>query len=229
MFVRYYYYLKAAAILTLNRDEFEQLFFGFFLSSDFDITPLRKDLLEKIKPTLKELDPPSCEFWTTIFDKFHPMSIKNRMFNVTRYEMEMMARVDPYLTEEGYKMAKSNIGNVHISFVNQNVLSPRITKTYDNIWLSNISAWISESTIRKMFLCMRPHLNEGGEMLFSYIYGPLQSNLNYAAGHLNIVKELLADFQFEMLRFRGITSYVYLGTQTSEDCVLIHTKHNKVF
>ena len=221
-YVRYYYYFKVASILALPLEEFDKFYGSLFAGKTYDDVVFHKYLFERIMIVLKELDPKSYEFWSTIFSEIEPIKIATRLFTVGRPNPIKKAPVCPYLTENGYSEVKKKIGNIHITFVNQDVLMPRITRKYDNIWLSNIYGYLDEnSLVTYMFNNMQSLLNDGGKLLLAYIYGPPIEM--YEISDLYELKFLFENINFEEVRFPGVGSLLGFN-RTFDDCALIYKR-----
>ncbi len=223
IYVKYYYYLKVAAILTLDLNEytkfFESMFYGVrdWRTGRYTFAVLNEKILNKIMVALKELDYNSFNFWIQLFSKYGSEKIQRALFQYNHRKMKEIEDTCPFLTKKGYSKTKDRIGSIHVTFMNQNILSPNIKGSYDNIWLSNIVSYLKPSEIREAFAQMVPHLNSGGELLFSYIYG----NSSY---RLHMLSREIKNVEFEAIEIPSSGERLSKRYPDRRDCVAIYRK-----
>ncbi len=222
-YARYYYYLKIAAITALEYDEFDDFFTPLLLTRIMRKPKLNKNLFEKIKAVLKELDLESYEFWDTLFKTYGAEIVKRQLFQFDDAPISIRPKECPYLTEEGYYEAQKRVSSIKITFINQNVVAPKIDRKFDNIWLSNIEVYLSDEDKREMFNKMSQLVNSGGELLYSYVYGPV-SQESFHEKRLNRVKTLFNEVEFERVKFPGIFYLEHPNSDFFEDVALVFKK-----
>lgn len=169
---KYFYYLKLAALLTLERDEFLRFLCKTKYQKNTESNPnlFRKSLFNKTKKTLKSLDYESYIIWDYLFNNFKGREI-NRLFRIDVNQVNSIIGCNRYLiNDDNYKLAREKVLDIDIKFREGNVLDPKLTKKYDNIWLSNIWKYLNEENLEIMFKKMSDCLNTDGKMLMAYFY-----------------------------------------------------------
>lgn len=98
-FVKFYYYLKVACILTLTQEEYLE----FLRYHDYPNTFNRNknclsiEIFSKIKDTLFILDYESYNFWCELYSKFSPLDIRENLFSWDEDKTSVIANFNPYL------------------------------------------------------------------------------------------------------------------------------------
>ncbi len=224
-YIRYYYYLKVAAILTLSRSQFYKFlcYFDYPIRYERNKNPLSRNLYEKVKPVLKDLDPESYQFWEALFSRYKPLIIRASVFNRDEHEPTVIGANNLYLREyKFYRKTREIIGKVQVSFENQDVMEAKIDRKFDNIWLSNICESLTEENKLRMFHSMEPLLEDGGSLLLGYIYGPENTNQRLALSQLNIMRDLFKKHRLNEFMFDGLNKQVH--NVRARDCVMVYKK-----
>ncbi len=217
LYIKYYYYLKAAAMTALEYDEFDDFFTSLLSTRIMPKSKLNKKLFEKVKKVLRELDPESCEFWDTIYSRFIPDRVKQNLFVSETRKIGEISEESPYLRESEYYKTREKISSVRMTFINGNVLKPQFKGQFDNIWLSNIAGYFNEDNVQEMFSKMSPHLKKGGKMLTAYLYGPCGYKLTE-------IKNTLRDVQFEEIAIPKAVIVRDVNVLSGEDCALVYKR-----
>jgi hypothetical protein len=211
-FVRYYYFLKLAAINILNREEF----LDFLKYRDhpkvfkYNYKVFNKDVYNRLKLELRKLDYLSYMFWDELFCLYEPLDIRNRLFNDDEERTDVIRYLDKYLRDdETYLETRNKLYKNKPSFVEDDVMAPLISNTYDNIWLSNITSYQQKyEDILLIVRNMYKHLNEGGQMQIGYLYDRVKNETYNKEWQIiynvNYIFELLKDYNPEELFFQGI-------------------------
>ncbi len=218
-YTRYYFYLKIASIISLNKEEFHK-YLGRWICFD---KLFQKGLYKKVRKTLSELDLESYEFWEALYRKFKPREIRYGLFQSEEDVPSVIELENPYLNGESYKRVKEIASSINITFINQDLLYPELSREYDNIWLSNVYQHLKEEERRTMFINMLPYLEDNGSMLFAYIYGPGGTSIKDPESLLNTTTAQLRDYPFEVVRFEGLNSIIF-ESHDSDDAVMIYKK-----
>ncbi len=183
-FTREYFYLKKAAIKTLSKEEFERFFaFRHYRYNMFDNNkPFDKDLFEILSQQLKEEDQQSYDFWSQLFTTRRRKNIRKNLFSYDEHRLSQLRISNLYMQdEESYQLTRHSLDAVNISFETGNILTHPISRTYDNIFLSNIASTYDMNEIDKLLEITLPHLSEEGQLLICYIYS-LTRDLAYYDG-----------------------------------------------
>lgn len=220
-FIKYYYYLKVAGILSLNIEEF-YLFFCYYnypMRYTKNDNAFSRNLFCKLSRTLYDLDPESFQFWDRLFKNHEPSEVRRHLFCDDEEERRVIEKCNPYLSKHSYNEIREMIKDTHITFISQNILSANVNGLFDNIWLSNVSMRFSPDMILDMFNRMYPLLNENGQLLF-YVYGPTDSTKNT---HMGVLKEILDSYQMTISYFQGVNDFKL--NDGTKDYALIIKKH----
>ncbi|MEE3343762.1 MAG: hypothetical protein VZS44_06710 [Bacilli bacterium] len=167
---KYYYYLKLASLLVLNRKEF----LDFICIKKTDIEENRYFLLKstfnKIKSTLKHLDYESYYVWEYLFKKYSTNDIK-RLFREDVNDMESIIYCNRYLKNDyNYNHVKETVINASINFINEDMSNLNISRSFDNIWLSNIPQHLNNQENEKLINNSIRLLNDKGKILLCYFW-----------------------------------------------------------
>ena len=69
-----------------------------------------------------------------------------------------------------YEITKSKVKRVEPKFIIGDLFKTDLQRKYDNIWLSNIGAYLPKRQVKVMIDKMDNLLNTDGKMLISYLY-----------------------------------------------------------
>lgn len=169
---KYFYYLKLATLLTLERNEFLSFLCKTKYQKNIERNPnlFRKSLFNKTKKILKSLDYESYIIWDYLFNNYKGNEI-NRLFRIDVNQVSSIIGCNRYLiNDDNYKLARKKVLDIDIKFREGNVLDPNLTKKYDNIRLSNIWKYLNRENIEIMFDKMSDRLSTAGKMLMAYFY-----------------------------------------------------------
>ena len=224
-FIRYYYYLKVASILTLKRDQLYKFlcFLNYPRKYDMNTKPLSKHLYEKVRPVLKNLDQESFNFWEVLFNSFDPVRIRTYLFTNDEHEPEIITENNLYLKNyEFYQKTRDIIGKVKVTFTTQNIIGVKLDRNFDNIWLSNICNSLDADEIERMFKSVEPLLENNGSLLLGYLYGPNDSSTDLYGSKLIIMRQLFEKYPLTEYRFQGLNKQVH--NLNIEDCIMVYKK-----
>ena len=167
---KYFYFLKIAALLTLNRDTFLKFLCKETTNNEYNRQYLSKTIFNKIKNTLKSLDYESYYIWEYIFDNYNK-SIIDRLFRNDINGLERIIYCNRYLKNDStYNQARETIMNTSVSFKTADITQIKDDKSFDNIWLSNIAHYLISDEIDSMFKNCSKILNNNGKMLLCYFW-----------------------------------------------------------
>lgn len=173
-FVKYYYYLKIAAILELDKDKY----LSFFRYKNYPVTfednksVYDKDIFSRIKMTLRMLDYEAYLFWDELFNAYGPLRVRDCMFSMDEPSTARIIGSNNYLfSDENYKLLRNKIIKINPLFINADILDYNCDRKYDNIWLSNIATYFKgyfmiDTTVNKYYSLLK----NGGKLLYSYLY-----------------------------------------------------------
>ena len=173
---KYYYYLKAAGVISLSRDEFLNFFrFKHFDQDDNDnIDVFNLKIFEKIARVLKELDHDSYIYYRKLLNRFNGVTVRKTIFESDEHSTPIIVNCNDYLKSHiAYDSTKELLKKTRPNFIEANIFDIKNDKEYDNIWLSNIAARIPDEAsffIEELLNTVYPCLSKNGKMLFSYIY-----------------------------------------------------------
>ena len=210
-FIKYYYYLKVAAIMNLSLDDY--------------ITFLKKFDYKgycKLHDSLSSLDEETVQFWDALFEKFKGKKIRNRLFMKDEYNGKTIKKINSYLSDSRvYSGMKCKLQKANVKFINQSVLDLDIDNSFDNIWLSNIFSFLNISDIKKMVENMDTRLNDNGRLLINYSYDVAR---HYS---INRIKKVLSDYEILLASFRGMDSITEDNVEATNSALIYHKKRGK--
>lgn len=182
-YAKEYFQLKKASIETLSKKEFEQFlmkkryYLGLFHNDNKVLSP---ELFAKVEETLYDLDPSSHQFWKDLFALRGPETVRQKLFSTDEYTPKVIRRLNPYLqSEEEYLKTRETLKETNVTFLEGDIQTENLPRTYDNIYLSNIACHTSLDETRKIVEHLQPYLTEDGQLLVSYLYG-LTSSLDFS-------------------------------------------------
>ena len=162
-------------------------------------------------------------FWEELFKKFEPIIVRKKIFSFDEDKNKIIINSNPYLQEASYEETRRIIKDVHITFVNEDIMKAKFKRKFDNIWLSNLTSWLGSKSAMKMFKVTEALLEEDGKLLLSYIYGPFNVDLRREDAHLKRILDGFKDEELTPFYFPGINGMTY--NNNSKDCALIYKKH----
>ena len=222
-----YYYLKIAGILALDKDEFMN-FFSTHICYGRNPYSFNFETYNSIEDSLRHVSNEGYEFWDALFNKYPGHVIRTHLFTNDEHSKNSVIRYNNYLAnDENYEEARKLVMHSKVKFINDSIDKFKSDDKFDNIWLSNIAAYLSLIDIRDMFLNFLPYLNNEGKMLLAYIYhvcdGYTNINPHYSNNKAEDLYELLKDYEFVQKEFEGVQSISY-GKKNSIDKILTYKK-----
>ena len=224
-----YYHLKTSAIEELDYDDFFKFLChkGYYSIYIDNFNALNKKLFQKLRQTLKDKSSSSYELWSTILSEYKGSRVRHRMFMLDEDSMYAIKQYNPYLkSENDYLKSRETLQDTKVTFIEGDITKADIPKTYDNIWLSNLPAYLSASQIKLLFEKLKPYLNENGTMLFSYLYG-INENTMYQPDwaevyNLDKIRKTLGD-EVELISFTGVKG-IQFANKIDQDSALVYQK-----
>ena len=224
-----YFHLKTSALEELDyEDFFKFLCYRGYYSIYFDnFNALNKKSFEKLKESLKSKSKESYDFWNTILSEYKGRRIRQRCFMLDEDSMYAIKGYNPYLhSEESYLKARESLKNTQVQIITGDITKIDIPSTYDNIWLSNLPAYLSQTQIKKLFKKLKPHLNDNGKMLISYLYG-ITENTEYQPDwaevyNLEKIRKVL-EYEPDLISFTGVQG-VKIENKCYQDSALVYQK-----
>ena len=229
-YTQYYYFLKVAAILYMNYDDFLTFFrYSCFCSgSGYNNSSFDNLIFDKFKNILKEIDLDSFEFWNTLFKLFDGIQIRRLLFSSDEYPDYRLKRVNPYLSSSiSFNKLKDKVENVRPSFIVSRIEDFHSSSKYDNIWLSNICQYISIEQLKKVVFNLDNNLTDDGKMMFGYLYAyNILKNTTEKDYLYNVesIKELFSNGLVGAYQFESVTQGEYDAILTYK---LKKTNNNK--
>ena len=171
-FVKYYYNLKKAAILTLDRIDYIR-----FLSKSTDYYNMlysnlsfNRNVFYKVLETLQSIDYESFLFWDTLLENYDHNLIRTKLFSTDEEHDLNKIKYNPYLhSDVNYAATKKRIQAANVSFVEKNVCDFFTKTKYDNIWLSNVGQYLTIFEFKNVIEKYKGFLDKNGKLLF-YIF-----------------------------------------------------------
>lgn len=152
----YYFNLKLAAILSLNKKEYLDF---FFTSNDQDYL---YDLYTKIRDNL---DVKSKKFWDSLYYFFDIDEVYNSyLFSHELINMDRIIEYNPYLQDDNYLLLHKKISDLKFRFYKTDIKSFNTSEKYNLILLSNIIEYEKNLS----FLKNLPLTKEGTAISYSF-------------------------------------------------------------
>ena len=173
-YAKYFYYLKMASILCLDINDFID-FLSF--NNTLDVTNQQneknifsKEKFDKIKSTLKAINGESYDFWNSLFEMFSSIDIRSKMMHLDN-RTKIIKKCNPYLQSNfSYEEVKKRMLKVEPIFIESDIRTISFDRKYDNIWLSNIAAFLKKHDWNLVLSKMLNGLTIDGQLLMEYIY-----------------------------------------------------------
>lgn len=229
-FTKFYYYLKKAALLTLDYYEF----LLFFCYKDFPKTfkdnkeTFNLESFLKIKPLLRLLDYEAYLFWDELFSLFPPMTVRQELFITDEDKIAVLKKTNIYLQDEAsYDLTRNSIRNVEPKFIIGDIFQKQLFEHYDNIFLSNLAQYYSLNSTKRLVDKLSSNLDDDGKMLICYLYRTLR-NTNYDNDWAEIydldkIFELFKSYNPTLESFVG-TKGILFDNQKDKDSIFVYKK-----
>ena len=174
---------------------------------------------ETYKKISENLSKESLYFWNYLFDTFKYRFIRQRLFTDDEYSFKYIKKFNNYLNEQNYKLLKEKIINFNPDFITSNLISlpKHLNKTYDTIYLSNISHYLEEynfslNQFRKNILELLNYLNTNGTIYIAYLYDMKETTkpLYYwdPIYQIPLLRKIFKDENFNMESFIGVQGII---------------------
>ena len=228
-FAKYYFYLKKAAILSLNYKEFCE-FFCYKYYNGIKCNPQVFNLksYNKLKEILRNLDEESFLFWDTLFTKCKGKNIRRTLFKCDEVGLRVLKKVDPYLKNRLlYNKTKSKIANINPKFIKGDIFKIKLHRTYDNIFLSNIGTYNTQQKLKDLIDVLSMNLNDEGKLLICYLYNTFKDTKYYNKWpeiyDLDKLYKLFAEYITDFKSFKGICDIMF-SDRSVKDSVVVYQK-----
>lgn len=172
-FSKEYFYLKMAAILTLDRHEFLEFFSmkSFYNQFTINNNAFNINVYRKIYDSI--IDDEVREFWNYLFKKYSSLFLRERLFNI--YDdspRSFVGKANNYLTsDEKYNRLKEIISDLVIIFSIGNIFSIDLPENnkFNHILFSNLITYNSPESIVKICKKYMAYLEDNGIMQIAYL------------------------------------------------------------
>ncbi len=232
---KYYFYLKKAFLMSkYDYDEYCKFFFD--ISSDMIFS---NDIFNDIKFYLPE---ESFLFWNTLFSKYDGKDIRlnRKIFIQNTVTINDLFKNLYYLNNKNnYNKLKCISKNIDIKFMNYNLknINDNINNNFDFMYFSNIMAYIDDwyenrsistqknqiyklQMFKNLILNLSNSLNDKGNILISYIFGPditIETNCLF---NVPIREKIFDKKNFKYIEFNS----THTNSSNTKDKCLIYTK-----
>lgn len=226
-YTKFYYYLKVACILTLNKEEYLEFLRYYNYPKVFKDNKncFNIEIFNKIKSTLLILDYESYLFWCELFKNFSPLEIRKNLFSTDEDRTDIIVNSNPYLiNEQAYKTLRKKLENVEPNFMTTNLLKDEVIGHFDNIWLSNIPQYLTTLEIKHLADNTINALKHNGLMLISYLY---QTTINTPYNkdwepiyNLPQILNLLKEYNPYLSSFLGVKGLKFKDEKIKDSIIL---------
>lgn len=230
IYAKYYVYLKIAAILCLDYNEFQTFFFKYGVFSYNNTLMFSIDIFNKLKDTLKLFDYESFLFFDELFNLFEPKRVREYLFDDDEARIKIIKSYNIYLRNENtYNILKSQLKSINFNYINGNIFNDDIPNKYDNIFLSNLCTVTSLEKFKKLLEKLDSNnLNKNGSILLGYLWYCDFNSDTYKENWLDIYKmPITRDFLKEYItEYHSIKSdYDFLWNKDKiNDLVMVYRK-----
>lgn len=228
-YTKFYFYLKMASILELERKEFLNFFRFYDYPKVFkeNNNVFNKKTYKKIEQTLRLLDYESFLFWTELFDNFSSLDIRKYLFSHDEGRNSEIIGSNLYLQNNLlYKDTRMKLQKVKPNFITENIFLVKFDRTFDNIWLSNISHYVIMTELKKSINIISKYLSENGNLLMTYLYETTKETKYQKEWNeiynLEETYELLKEYHPILESFQGVKGLKF--NEDIKDSVLIYNK-----
>ena len=173
-FAKEYFNLKKALILCLTRESFLKFLcyqnYPMWLLKNRNVFNLKT--FDYVYECLASIDLESSYFWSELLTRFRGTEIRRNLFNVAdERNPKVIQQMNRYLVSDvAFNALRNKLGDAAIEFINGDILKIELDKKFDNIFLSNIAAYLNSSVFKEAFLACTDLLKDDGWMLVSYLY-----------------------------------------------------------
>ena len=202
-FVKYFYELKKAAIISLPIDKYLDFFHGYREKNNFFSDKIRVLDYDVYNNISKYMNDDSKAFWDFIFNKYSSITVKKNLFmrEQERSKGDIIHN-NNYLKNDCYLNLRNQFDKVNIIFYHDSLPNMKfINDKYDYIFLSNIFDYIFNLSSR--------YINEYDEVMIDYIA---------------VLKRVM-----EKLKDDGIVFYHYIWYAKDNDYEILYQKYLKDF
>lgn len=230
-FAKYYLYLKMAAVMELELDEF-LLFLRYKNYPEVfkeNVMVFNDFIFNKISGCLREINYEAYAFWNDLFCSFSRKRVRDQLFSIDERQDGFIRTCNLYLHDADlFNKLKKAIRDIKPSFITDDILHAKIDRNYDNIWLSNIATYgFTYEDIFEAFKRYSSCLNDGGQLLLSYLYDTtVDSKYDEsweAIYNLPKVMEILGNDNVEIKSFIGTYGITH-SIDKIKDSVLVYRK-----
>lgn len=232
-YTKYYYYLKVAGIISLDYDDFLE----FFRFKDYpevfkdNYNVFNQNLYRNIAPILKKIDKESYLFWNHLFTSFSARDIRRYLFQMDEDRNETIIGCNLYLkSKTNYDILKSIVAKVKPNFINNSIFQYHFSKNYDNIWLSNIGAYLDIGEIQKITTLAKNGLSSSGNLMVSYLYDTTKDTIYDKRWspiyNIDQMHSIFSKYNLELSSFLGVKG-IKFNNSTINDSILLCKKRHK--
>lgn len=226
-FCKYYYFLKISGIISLSKSEFLEFFRYSSYPKEFENNSkvFDRKIFNKLKDTLRIIDYESYLFWDELFHTMDGTYVRKRLFSTDEDRTYMIEKMNPYLKDSlSYDEVKDKLKRKTPRFLCKDVTLTSFDESYDNIWLSNIGAYLSMRDFNFLVDRCYSALNKYGKLLACYLYSTdkdTEYNKEWAPVYnLKNVFSILKRFNPQLITFQGVNG-IKFDNKTTDAMVLI--------
>lgn len=208
---KYFYYLKLASLLVLNREDFLNFLCKKQCDMECNRHLLSKSIFNRVKNTLKSLDYESYYIWEYLFSNYDKKDIE-KLFREDINDLASIIYCNRYLKNDyNYNHARETVMNSSIDFITEDITKLYTNKSFDNIWLSNVAHYLYSQGIDSMIRNCSRMLNDNGKMLLCYFWNTSMTIKGFPI-------EQLSSIESEQIKIPGILK------DEGKNSILVYTK-----
>ena len=233
-FTKEYFNLKKALILCLTRESFLKFLcyqnYPMWLLKNRNVLNLKT--FDYVYGCLANIDLESSYFWSELLTRFRGIEIRRNLFNVAdERNPKVIQLMNRYLVSDAaFNALRDRIDEAMVEFINGDILNINLDKKFDNIFLSNIAAYLNPNVFKEAFIACADLLKDDGQMLVSYLY-----DTDYDEGLLDSQNDLYNIRKMRTLLSSEIGYEYFIGNnglavndQRMTDGILTYKKVKKI-
>ena len=211
---KYFYYLKIASLLVLNREDFLSFLCKKQCDMECNRHLLSKSIFNRVKNMMKSLDYESYYIWEYVFRNYKKSDIE-KLFRRDINDLESIIYCNRYLKNDyNYNRARETVMNASVEFVVEDITKLSINRLFDNIWLSNVAHYLNGQGIDDMIKNSSRMLNDNGKMLLCYFWNTSMTIKGFPI-------EQLSNIESEQFKTPGVLK------DEGKNSILVYTKRQR--
>ena len=228
---KYYLYLKIAALIALNYNEFKWFFFKYNMNMHNNNKMFSKKLFKKISPILKTISFESFKFFDELLEIYNARDVRDNYFIDSDYHNKAIKNFNIYLRNDNtFNKLKDMVNGISIDFINQSIIDASLNKEYDTILLSSLCTEMTLFKFINLIKKLDANVKSDGIIVLGYLWNKNIYTKDYANVWKNIYNDpksnkYLSKYISTIYEVSGYINYLWENNQR-DDKVLVYQKKN---